>query len=158
MYGLPCSPVVLPHLSACKCGIISSASSRLAASPVHPSCPSAPLLPVWMNVSSLTPWLSDFHTVQFSESSGYFLFSSLLLSLFWLCEEAKLIYLHLHLGHCFSFLATPAPSQVEAVCHTQNREGTWRKASGTWSPEDPAVLCITRSACLAGEVTCFGVR
>ena len=24
---------------------------------------SPPLLPVWMNVSSLTPWLSDFHTV-----------------------------------------------------------------------------------------------
>ena len=23
-----------------------------------------------MNVSSLTPWLSDFHTVQFSVSSG----------------------------------------------------------------------------------------
>ena len=39
-----------------------------------PSCPSPPLSPVWMNVSSLTPWLSDFHTVQFSVSSGCFLF------------------------------------------------------------------------------------
>ena len=39
-----------------------------------PGCPSLPLLPVWMNVSSLTPWLSDFHTVQFSVSSGCFLF------------------------------------------------------------------------------------
>ena len=28
-----------------------------------PGCPSPPLLPVWMNVSSLSPWLSDFHTV-----------------------------------------------------------------------------------------------
>ena len=28
-----------------------------------PSCPSPPLLLVWMNVSSLSPWLSDFHTV-----------------------------------------------------------------------------------------------
>ena len=28
-----------------------------------PNCPSPPLLQVWMNVSSLTPWLSDFHTV-----------------------------------------------------------------------------------------------
>ena len=27
------------------------------------SCVSLPLLPAWMNVSSLTPWLSDFHTV-----------------------------------------------------------------------------------------------
>ena len=35
---------------------------------------SLPLLPVWMNVSSLTPWLSNFHTVRFSVSSGCFLF------------------------------------------------------------------------------------
>ena len=29
-------------------------------SPLCPSCPSPPLLLVWMNVSSLTPWLLDF--------------------------------------------------------------------------------------------------
>ena len=28
-----------------------------------PGCASPPLLPVWMNVSSLSPWLSDFHAV-----------------------------------------------------------------------------------------------
>ena len=28
-----------------------------------PVCPSLPLLQVWANVSSLSPWLSDFHTV-----------------------------------------------------------------------------------------------
>ena len=39
-----------------------------------PGCPSPPLLPVWMNVSSLSPWLLDFHTVWFSVSSGCFLF------------------------------------------------------------------------------------
>ena len=39
-----------------------------------PGCLSPPLLPVWMNVSSLTPWLLDFHTVRFSVSSGCFLF------------------------------------------------------------------------------------
>ena len=39
-------------------------------------------LPVWMDVSSLTPWLLDFHTVRFSGSSGYFLFLNLLLSFF----------------------------------------------------------------------------
>ena len=38
-----------------------------------PGCLFLPLLPVWMNVSSLSPWLSDFHTVQFSVSSGCFL-------------------------------------------------------------------------------------
>ena len=35
-------------------------------------CRFPPLLPVWVSVSSLTPWLSDFHTVQFSVSSGCF--------------------------------------------------------------------------------------
>ena len=35
-----------------------------------PSCPSLPLLPVWMYISSLTPWLSEFHAVQFSGRSG----------------------------------------------------------------------------------------
>ena len=39
-----------------------------------PDCPSLPLPLVWMNVSSLSPWLSDFHTVLFSVSSGCFLF------------------------------------------------------------------------------------
>ena len=39
-----------------------------------PGCPSLPHRPVWMNGSSLSPWLSDFHTVQFSISSGWFLF------------------------------------------------------------------------------------
>ena len=44
--------------------------------PVHqpPPCAlsSLPLLPVCVNVSFLTPWLSDFHTVQLSGSSGCF--------------------------------------------------------------------------------------
>ena len=38
-----------------------------------PGCPSPPLLPVWMNVSSLTPLLWVFYPVQFSGSSGCFL-------------------------------------------------------------------------------------
>ena len=63
-----------------------------------PGCPSPPLLPLWMNVSSLTPWLSDFHTVRFSGSSGCLLFLNLLLSFFWLCKEAPCIYLSLHLS------------------------------------------------------------
>ena len=50
-----------------------SASRHLARSPLHPGCLSAPLLPVWMNVSSLSPWSSGFHTVRFSVSSGCFL-------------------------------------------------------------------------------------
>ena len=39
-----------------------------------PGCPVLPLLLVWMNVSSLTPWLLDFHIVRFFVSSGCFLF------------------------------------------------------------------------------------
>ena len=74
-----------------------SSSCCLALSPLYLNCLSRPLLPVWMNVSSLTLWLSNFHTVQFFGKSGYFLFLNLL-SFFWLCEEAKCIYLRLHLG------------------------------------------------------------
>ena len=39
-----------------------------------PRCPSLPLLQVWINVSSLSPWLSDFHIVRFSVSSVCFFF------------------------------------------------------------------------------------
>ena len=31
---------------------------------------SLPLLPVWMNVASLNPWLLDFCMAQFSDESG----------------------------------------------------------------------------------------
>ena len=59
-----------------------SSSYHLAASPLHPGCLSLALLQVWMNVSSLTPWFLGFQTVQFSVSSGCFLFLNLLLSCF----------------------------------------------------------------------------
>ena len=99
-------PVVPPGLSAHKCKTAQSvsrclawsSSHHLAKSPLHPGLPSPPLLQVWMNISSLTLWLLDFNTVQFSGSFGYFLFLNLLLSFFWLCKEANCIYLHLHLG------------------------------------------------------------
>ena len=81
------SPPCLPWSSSC----------HLASRHLWPSCPSLPLLPIWVNVSSLTPWLSDFHTVWYSVGSGYVLFLNLLLS-FWLCGEAKCIYLWLHLS------------------------------------------------------------
>ena len=58
-----------------------------------PGCPSPPLLLVWMNVFSLTPWLSEFHTARFSGSSGCFLFLNLLLSFFWLWKAAQYVYL-----------------------------------------------------------------
>ena len=64
--------------------------------------------PPWLPVSApptgldeyffFNPWLSDFHTVHFSVSSGCFFFFKLLLPFFWLCKEAKCVYLHLHLG------------------------------------------------------------
>ena len=93
LHGLFRSPFVPPGLSMHECGAAGSASCRLACpirstirhlaepaspclatSPLCPGCPSPPLLPVWMNVSSLSPWLWDFHTVRFSVSSGCFLF------------------------------------------------------------------------------------
>ena len=87
LHGLSHSPVVPPSLSSCKCG---TTSCCLASHPLRPSCLSASLIPVWVNVSSLTPWLSGFHTVRFSGSSGCFLFVYLLLS-FRLCKGGKYI-------------------------------------------------------------------
>ena len=51
-----------------------SSSFHLVMHPPHPRFPSPPLLPVWINVSSLTLWLLDFPTVWFSGSSCYFFF------------------------------------------------------------------------------------
>ena len=62
-----------------------------------PGCSSLPLLPVWMNVS-LSPWLSEFHVVCYSGSSGCLLFLNWSLSFFSLSEEEKHFYLCLHLG------------------------------------------------------------
>ena len=84
-----------------------SSSCCLALCPLCLGCPSPPLLLVWMNVSSLTPWLLDLDTVRFSGRSSCFLFLNLL-SFLWLCKEAKCIYLHLHLGgkfHCHPSLS-----------------------------------------------------
>ena len=69
--------VVLPAprtaCSVCPTILHVSGSGHVAMNPVPPSCPSLPLLPVWMNVSSSSPWLSDFRVVRFSVSSGCFL-------------------------------------------------------------------------------------
>ena len=85
------SPAVPPGLFMCECGAEGSGSGRtacpvrpticqvsgsshVAASSIHPGCRSPPLLPIWMNVSSLSLWLPDFCAVGFSVSSGCFLF------------------------------------------------------------------------------------
>ena len=71
---------------------------RLAASPLHPGCPSLPLLPVWMNVSFLSFLVVGFpYSSIFCQFWLFFVFK-LSLSFFWLCEEAQCVYLHLHLG------------------------------------------------------------
>ena len=64
--SLSCSPVYPPGLSPCECGtahLLCQLPPCCKCSP--PSHPCWPLLLVWINVSSLTPWLSDFHTVRF---------------------------------------------------------------------------------------------
>ena len=73
-----------------------STSRRLGTSPLRPGCPSPPLLPVWMNVSSLSPWLSDPCSSIFCQFWLFFVFK--LLSFFWLCKEAQCVYLCPHLG------------------------------------------------------------
>ena len=78
---------VPPSLSEHKCG--TACPSPPAATFLRvlcPGCTSLPLLLVWMNVSSLTLWLSDIHTFQFSVSSGFifvFKFVSVLLLVVW---------------------------------------------------------------------------
>ena len=65
-------PAVRRGLSVRECGATGSVSGQTAcplrptlcqsrsrqgnASPLHPGCPSPPLLPVWMNISFLSPW------------------------------------------------------------------------------------------------------
>ena len=56
------------------------------------NCPSSPLLLIWMNVYSLTPWLLDFHSSIFWQFWLFFIFRLVILLL-----EVKCIYLHLHL-------------------------------------------------------------
>ena len=65
-------PVVPPSLSACKGRTTRSASHHLAVRPLHPSCPSLPFLPVWMNVSSLTSWCRT--SIQFDFLSALVVF------------------------------------------------------------------------------------
>ena len=102
MHGLSHSPVVPPGLSACKCGTTCSASHQLAMRPLHPWCPSLPLLPIWMNVSSLTLWLSGFHTVQFSVSSDWFLFLNLFCPSFGCARRQNIsTYTSMLPGSCF---------------------------------------------------------
>ena len=109
-------PSCSPSLSACKCGTAWSASHCLAGSPLCSGFPSPALLPVFMNVSLLTPWLSDFHIVLFYGSFCYFLFLNLLLSFFLLCKEAQCIYLHLHLGQKSKvFLSLTHPLSLNSI-------------------------------------------
>ena len=53
--------------------------------PLCPISASQPLITVWMMVVSLSPWLSDFHTAWFSDSSGCYLFWDLVVILFCGC-------------------------------------------------------------------------
>ena len=66
--------LVYPHANV---GTMRFPRRHITVSPLCSSCTSLPLLLVWMNVSSLTRWLLDFHVVQFPGSSGYFLFLNL---------------------------------------------------------------------------------
>lgn len=65
---------------------------------------------------------------------------------------------------CFLFLAVSAlkssagEGTLPHVLTGREEHGIWWKEEGSQSPEDPAFLCIPRSAYLIGEVACFGVR
>ena len=60
--GLPVPQLPLP---------LCSTPHLLASVPISTTLP---LLPAWVNVASLNPWLSDFHIIWFSDGSGCYLF------------------------------------------------------------------------------------
>ena len=62
-------PVYL-HMNVGPPGLPATVLPRLLSTWLPVSAPPT----IWVSVSSLTPWLSDFHTVRFSDSSGCFVF------------------------------------------------------------------------------------
>ena len=62
------------------------------------------LLPVWMDVVSLTPQLLDFHSTQFLMVLNDGFFYILAVILMWLCEEVSCVYLCHHLDWKSAFL------------------------------------------------------
>ena len=102
--GFSCSPVVLPSLSPCECGTARSASLHLPVLSCHLATPPLPTLPVSTPPTSLNECFffnSLVVGLPYSLIFWYFwLFFvfKLLFSFFWLCQEVKCIYLHLHLG------------------------------------------------------------
>ena len=63
-----------------------------------PSCPSLPLLPVWMSVSSFISLVVGLPYSSIFCQFWLFWFLFLNLLSFWLCEEAQCVYLRLYLG------------------------------------------------------------
>ena len=77
--GIPCFRGITPDINPPHVGVAPpvphlQTSQRLSASQ-HLSV-SPTLLPVWMNVASLIPWLSNFHIARFSDNSGWYLLYS----------------------------------------------------------------------------------
>ena len=87
--GIPCSwgippDFYLPHMNVGPhfLMLLCTAPRLCASSPVSMDLP---LLPVWMNVASFNPWLSEFHTAWFSDYSGWYLFCGLVVIFFCSC-------------------------------------------------------------------------
>ena len=96
--GLSQSPVVLSGLSSCECGTTGPASCHLAASPLQLAARLRPSYwSGWMFLLYLLGCLLVSVQFDFLTVLVVFVFK-LLLSFFWLCEEAQCVYLYLHLG------------------------------------------------------------
>ena len=72
----------------------------LAVCPLHPCCPPPPLLLVWMNVSSLTLWLSVYSSI-FCHFGLFFVFK--FVALFIVQGGKMYLPVYLHLGWKSSF-------------------------------------------------------
>ena len=84
----------------------------------------------------LIPWLSEFHAVWFSGTSGSLLLLDWFLFFFWLCEEGKGFYLHLHLGR----------KSIRDIIHSFTERGEGReKEKHARVREIPLALCQLRT-------------
>ena len=106
------SSVVPPSLSTCKCGTACSASCHLARpGPLATTLP--PVLSAQLSIAAPPTGLDECfffnslvvrlpHSLIFCEF--WFLFLNLMLSFFWLCEEAHCVYPRLHLGQTLIYM------------------------------------------------------
>ena len=125
MRGLFHFPFVPPGLSVLRMNVGPLSPPAATLSPVLSApLPSPPLLLVWVSVSSLTPWLLDFHTVRFSVSSDCFLLLNCCPSFGCARRHSVSTYASILAGSpCFYFHSAQNISQIVVLMRLESHEG-----------------------------------